>query len=295
MAMLEPVAGQRTTKQYLPTAFVSDVHLGSRYCQAERFLSFLDTHHIDDLYLVGDMIDGWRLRRRWWWPAVYHRILQRLMQMQAHGTRLYYTPGNHDEFLRHHLRDYGFIQVADEFTHETIQGGRMLVMHGDQFDRVESNLPWLSMMGAGAYERVMGLNQLTNQVLRRLGVGPVQFSSELKKRVKRMVKSASRFEEMAANHARERDCDGIILGHVHAPSVRRLGDMVVCNTGDWVEHCTALIEHEDGSWELKEFLPNGQRSIEVTSDGKDLLQHVGRRARACGQSGGNCRQLPASA
>ena len=238
------------TPKHIKTAFVSDVHLGSRYCHADRFLSFLQRHTFDELYLVGDVIDGWRLRRSWRWPAVYHQIVHRLLALHAQGTRLFYTPGNHDEFLRHYLRDYGFIQIADEFVHVAEDGRNFLIVHGDKFDEVERTCKWLSVIGASLYEFLMWTNFVANRARRLLGLRDCRFSGRVKMRFKRAVNFISDFESKIAEHARRRDCQGVICGHIHAPTMQQLDDVTYCNTGDWVEHCTALVEHADGAWEV---------------------------------------------
>ena len=283
------------TKEELLTVFVSDVHLGSRFCQAEAFLRFLETHQISDLYLVGDFIDGWSLRRRWRWPVVYHRIFHQLLKMSASGTRLYYAPGNHDEFLRNYLLDFGFIEVADEFCYHSVSGRRFLVTHGDRFDAVEKSMPWLSMIGGAAYEFLIWLNHTTNRVRQLLRFQHWHFSSRVKQRVKRAVQYISDFEAEVAEYARQQQCDGIICGHIHAPVMRQVSDVLYFNTGDWVEHCTALIEHHDGSWEVRDYLPTGDSDFEGSRDGEDLLQHVGGGQGTRSTSCRSRRRLAASA
>ena len=235
---------------HVKTAFVSDVHLGSRYCQADRFLKFLEQHKIDELYLVGDFIDGWRLRCTWRWPEVYHRILHRLLEMQSKGTKIYYTPGNHDEFLRHYLKDYGFVCIEDEFIHESMDGRRFLIMHGDKFDEVEQQCQWLSVVGAKLYEFLLWTNYTINGVRRLFGLDEWHYSGKVKMKFKGAVNFISDFENNIAKHARNRGCDAVLCGHIHAPTVTMIDDITYCNTGDWVEHCTAIVEHLDGSWEL---------------------------------------------
>ena len=235
---------------HVKAAFVSDIHLGSRYCQADRFLSFLNAHKIDQLYLVGDFIDGWRLRSTWRWPEVYHRILHRLLEMQADGTQLFYTPGNHDEFLRHYMKDYGFVRIEDEFVHEAIDGRRFLIMHGDKFDEVEQQCQWLSVVGARLYEFLLWTNYSINSVRRMFKMDEWHYSGAVKMKFKGAVNFISDFETKIANHARNRGCESVLCGHIHAPTVSEIDDITYCNTGDWVEHCTAIVEHVDGSWEL---------------------------------------------
>ena len=275
--MIQLACGHGQAREELQTVFVSDIHLGSRYCQASRFFEFIDSHDIHDLYLVGDIIDGWRLKRRWRWPEIYHRIFRRLLEMQREGTRLHYAPGNHDEFLRHYLMDFGVVDVADEFVYETVNGGRMLVLHGDRFDRVESSIPWLSIIGATAYETIMWLNHATNAALKSVSMSEKYWSGQVKQKVKTVVKFISDFESSVSEYARQQGCDGVICGHIHVPSIVDHQDIVYCNTGDWVEHCTALVEHHDGSWELRDLMSGGQYAAGVTKEGDALLGQLGRR------------------
>ena len=248
-ALVTPPA-KDSNRTRVRTAFVSDVHLGSRYCQADRFLAFLEQHEIDELYLVGDFIDGWRLRCTWRWPEVYHRIFHRLLEMHAEGTKLFYTPGNHDDFLRHYLRNFGFINIQDEFVHAAQDGRRFMVMHGDRFDEVEQTCQWLSITGAKLYEFLLWTNYRINSFRRLLGMNEWHYCGAVKMSFKGAVNFISDFEAKIARHARNRGCDAVICGHIHAPVIQDLEEITYCNTGDWVEHCTALLEHEDGSWEL---------------------------------------------
>lgn len=257
---------------HVKTAFVSDIHLGSRYCQADRFLEFLQQHEIDELYLVGDFIDGWRLRQTWRWPAVYHRIFHRLLLMQSEGTKLYYTPGNHDEFLRHYLQDFGFVNIDDEFVHDAIDGRRFLIMHGDKFDEVEQKCKWFSVFGATMYEFLLWTNYSINRLRRAFGMSEWHYSGAVKMKFKGAVNYISDFETKIANHARNRDCEAVICGHIHAPTVQKIGEITYGNTGDWVEHCTAIVEHHDGSWELTRHFDKAPLQ-EVESNGlRDMQQ-----------------------
>ena len=165
------------TRRCFRTLFVSDVHLGCRYAQAEKFLAFLEQVQPEHIYIVGDFIDGWRLCRRWHWQPVYVRILQRLVQLASQGTQVYYAPGNHDEFLRDYLHDFGLVTVADQFIHRTADGRRFVVLHGDQFDDVERGAKWLSVVGAFAYDRLVSANGMINQVRRCFNMKDWRFSS----------------------------------------------------------------------------------------------------------------------
>jgi len=267
--------------RHIKTAFVSDVHLGSRYCHADRFLSFLQRHTFDEIYLVGDVIDGWRLRRSWRWPAIYHRIFHRLLALHVQGTKLFYTPGNHDEFLRHYLRDFGFIHIADEFVHAAEDGRSFLIMHGDKFDEVEKTCKWLSVIGASLYEFLMWSNFVVNCGRHLYGLRDCHFSGRAKMKFKRAVNFISDFESKIAEHSRRRGCQGVICGHIHAPTMQQIGDITYCNTGDWVEHCTALVEHIDGTWEMLKYLSASPASGYVESDeALELSPQIARKSRA---------------
>ena len=232
------------------TLFISDVHLGCRYAQAERFLTFLESVHPERLYIVGDFIDGWRLSRRWYWQSAYIRILQRLIQLASHGTEVCYTPGNHDEFLRDYLHDFGLFTVADQFIHKTADGRRFVVLHGDQFDDVERRAKWLSVVGAFAYDGLVQINSAVNGMRRWFRLEDCRFSTNVKVWAKQAVQFISDFEERLVCHAKDLECDGVICGHIHVPRIDEFSEITYCNTGDWVEHCTALVEHQTGELEL---------------------------------------------
>lgn len=229
--------------------FVSDIHLGCKHAQAAEFLEMLERFEPRNLYVVGDFIDGWKLKRRWRWLPVYDRIFQRMMALKRSGTRLMYTPGNHDSFLRGFLANFGVIEIQDRFIHEAADGRRFVVTHGDQFDRVEQSCQWLSLVASYAYDVLLTANWWGNK-LRGKKHDPYAFCGAIKRRVKRLVKHVSEFEQQLLDDARGADCDGIICGHVHAPRIAKIDEVAYLNTGDWVENCTALVEFEDGSFDL---------------------------------------------
>ncbi len=232
------------------TLFVSDVHLGCRFAHAEAFLRCLESYEPETLYLVGDFIDGWRLQKKWHWQPVYNQILRRLWQLGESGTLLRYAPGNHDNFLRHFLLDFGFLEIQDEFIHQAVDGRRFVVLHGDQFDNVELRAQWLSVLGSFGYDGLMWLNGQINAWRKRLGWRPWQFSGSVKKCVKQAVNFVSNFEERLSQHAKKNGCHGVICGHVHTPTHVLRDGVTYFNTGDWVENCTALAEYDDGTWEI---------------------------------------------
>jgi len=230
--------------------FFSDVHLGCRYTHADALLQFLRGHEPEHLYLVGDILDGWRLKRGWYWTDTYTYLLRHIVGLMKRGTRVYYTPGNHDEFLRYYLHDLGSIQIADELVHVTADGRRLLVMHGDQFDTAVRHAPWLAHLGDTGYNLLLGLNVVFNGVRRRLGMDYWSLSAAVKRRVKQATNFISNFETLITQHAADRDCTGVVCGHIHTPRISRRGGIDYYNTGDWVESCTALVEYYDGTLEL---------------------------------------------
>lgn len=229
--------------------FVSDVHLGCKHSQANEFLKLLERFEPENLYIVGDFIDGWKLKRHWRWLPVYDQIIQRLMTLKSSGTQLKYMPGNHDSFLRGYLANYGVIEVQDRFVHEAGDGRRYVVLHGDQFDHVEQKAQWLSLTASYFYDLMLSANWLGNK-LRGKKHQPYALCGVLKRRVKAMVTRVSSFEKQVAQDAIDTGCDGIICGHIHTPRIDQIGDIQYLNTGDWVENCSALIEQADGSFDL---------------------------------------------
>jgi len=222
--------------------FISDLHLGSRFAQAEAFLAFLEAYQPEYLYIVGDFLDGWSLQRAWRWQPVSTRILHHLLEWAWAGVTIRYTPGNHDAFLREFLRDFIWVEVADEFIHEAADGRRYVVIHGDQFDDVESKAAWLSKLGSLGYDLLLAVDRSINYVRRRLGRKPWRLSAGVKARVKRIVSFLSGFEERLTEHARQKRCQGVICGHIHTPVIAARGEITYGNSGDWVENCSALLE-----------------------------------------------------
>jgi UDP-2,3-diacylglucosamine pyrophosphatase LpxH len=260
---------------------VSDVHLGCKHAKADRLLDFLTDHDPEYLYIVGDFIDGWQLKRRWRWTPVYSHILLRLMEMASRGTRICYAPGNHDAFMRDFLHDFGLVHVSDQFVHRTATGQRFMVMHGDQFDNIELCARWLSIVGSIAYDAMIWLNIQINRVWKRFSTSEIRFSHFCKARVKQAVSFISNFEDKLAEYARNHCCDGIICGHIHTPVISQKNSITYCNTGDWVENDSALVEYECGRLEIVS--SDTQRSLpqqQVPHYGEDLLQPGWRRPRA---------------
>jgi UDP-2,3-diacylglucosamine pyrophosphatase LpxH len=233
------------------TLFISDVHLGTKGCQAELLLDFLKWHDADTVYLVGDIVDGWRLKSGWYWPQMHNDVVQKLLRKVRKGSRLVYIPGNHDEFLRDYLgMNFGGIELVDSIVHETVDGKRMLVIHGDQFDVVVRHARWLAFLGDWAYVTALAVNTQVNAVRRRLGLTYWSLSAWAKLKVKNAVNFIGKFEETLAEEARRHDVDGVICGHIHHAALREMTGITYVNTGDWVESCTAVVENYDGSLEI---------------------------------------------
>lgn len=235
--------------------FVSDIHLGCRHSKADFLLSFLKEYTCDYLYLVGDVVDGWKLHRGFHWNDTYTLLIRRIFGMVKRGTVVRYVAGNHDEFLRNYMDELqtaltGHIEIANEFLHDAADGRKLLVIHGDLFDTLSINMPWLSHFGDRAYSVLLMLNTAANWIRRKLGLKYKSYSQYMKQNVKRAVNYVNSFEEMIALHTRKRQCDGVICGHIHTPAVKSLAELSYYNCGDWVESCTALVEHDDGRIEL---------------------------------------------
>jgi UDP-2,3-diacylglucosamine pyrophosphatase LpxH len=231
--------------------FISDVHLGSRGCKADCLLDFL--HHVesDYLYLVGDIVDGWRLRKRWFWPEKHNEILHKLLARAREGTRVVYLPGNHDEALRSWIgRSFDGVRILHDVIHHTADGRRLLVIHGDAFDGMVADMRWLARLGSVAYESALLVNTAVNRVRHRLGLGYWPISQFLKDQVKAAVNFIDNFERSLAAEARRRAVCGVVCGHVHKPEMRQIEGVLYLNDGDWVESCSALVEHGDGRLEL---------------------------------------------
>ncbi len=248
--------GFRGVSQYR-TIWISDTHLGTRGCKAEFLLDFLRHTRADKIYLVGDIIDGWRLKRSWYWNDAQTAVIQEILKRTREGTEVIYVPGNHDEVLR----DYtglilGGVKVQDQVMHRTKDGKRFLVIHGDQFDGVVRYAKWLALLGDWAYNLLLWMNDHLNRARRILGMPYWSLSAYLKHKVKNAVEFISCFEDAVASEAKKQNADGVICGHIHHPEMREIGGILYCNDGDWVESCTALIEDLDGHLEIVRWIEN---------------------------------------
>ena len=237
--------------------FISDLHLGTPGCQADALLEFLKTYTCDSLYLVGDIVDGWQLRRKWYWPQSHNDVVQKILRKARKGCRVIFVPGNHDEFGRHFLNhSFGGIEICEEAVHITADGKKLWVIHGDYFDGVIQCAKWLAYVGDNLYEFTLKLNRYLNYLRARMGMPYWSLSAYLKLKVKKAVNFISDFEVAVANEARKLGYHGAICGHIHQAEIRNIDGILYCNDGDWVESCSALVEHADGRLEILRFNPN---------------------------------------
>ena len=236
------------------TVWISDLHLGTPGCQAVALLDFLKQMECDTLYLVGDIVDGWQLRRIWYWPQSHNDVVQKILRKARKGTRVVFVPGNHDEFARKYVEhNFGGVDVVSEAVHVTADGRKLWVTHGDLFDGVIQNAKWLAYAGDFAYEFTLKLNRWFNRARARLGLPYWSLSKYLKLRVKRAVSYVSDFEVAVARDARKRGLQGVVCGHIHHAEIRDIDGVLYCNDGDWVESLTALVEHDDGRLEIADW------------------------------------------
>ena len=255
------------------TLFISDVHLGKRGCQADLLLDFIRYNDADTIYLVGDIIDGWALKGGWFWPQSHNDVIQKLLRKVRKGTKMIFVPGNHDEFARDYLgMNFGGVEVMDSAVHVMATGKRFLIIHGDQFDIVVSHARWLALLGDWAYEAALFSNFWFNKARRALGFPYWSFSAWAKLKVKDAVNFIGSFEKTLVDEARKQGCDGVVCGHIHHAAIRDIGGITYINTGDFVESCTAVAEHEDGRLEIL----NWQASF------ADQLEAVQKKPRVIG-------------
>ncbi|SAK63105.1 metallophosphoesterase [Caballeronia hypogeia] len=232
------------------TIWLSDIHLGSGGCQAPYLLDFLRHHESEYLYLVGDIIDGWQLRKGWFWPQAHNDVVQKILRKARKGTQVVYIPGNHDEAARQFCDlAFGDIHVRGEAFHTTLAGKRLWIVHGDLFDGVIQHAKWLAYLGDTAYTGILLLNRWFNRVRTKLGFDYWSLSQYLKHQVKNAVNFISQFEKVMTDEARRRGCDGVVCGHIHKAEIREIDGTLYCNDGDWVESLSALVETYEG--ELK--------------------------------------------
>lgn len=246
-----PAVIESDEKHIYRTIWLSDIHLGSPGCQALYLLEFLRVHRAETLYLVGDIIDGWQLRKGWYWPQSHNDVVQKLLRMARKGTRVIYIPGNHDELSRQFIGlCFGGIEIAEDAIHITADGKRLLITHGDLFDGVMHHARWLAHLGSWIYEWLLKFNRWLNAVRQRFGLPYWSMSQYLKHKAKRATSFISDFEHVMTAEARRRGCDGVVCGHIHKAEIRTIDGALYCNDGDWVESLSALVETQEGELRL---------------------------------------------
>lgn len=241
------------------TVWISDTHLGSRGCRAEELSRFLKHLRCERLYLVGDIIDMWRLRQKWYWPGAHNDVIRRLLNHARHDCEVIFLPGNHDEAARHFRHvEFGGIRTLPYAIHVTADGRRLLVIHGDQFDLVVKHSRVMAMLGGRAYEYLISVNHYYNAIRSMFGLPYYSLSATIKFKVKSACKFISKFEGTLLAQARQRGLDGVVCGHIHKPEIIEAGSgpghVSYYNCGDWVESCSAIVEHYDGRIELLQHL-----------------------------------------
>ena len=246
-----PEGGRRKYR----TIWISDVHLGTRGCNAELLIDFLDNVDSETMYLVGDIIDGWRLKKKFYWPDTHNDIVWRILKRAKRGTRIVYIPGNHDEMFRQFTGlNFGGVEIRRAAFHDTADGRRLMVLHGDEFDTIMLAHRWLAFVGDALYVTMMGLNRWVNAFRERFGLSYWSLSKLAKHKVKNAVEFISHYEEVVARAAAQRGVDGVVCGHIHTAEFRSFThdgrEVEYWNDGDWVEGCNALVEHEDGRMEI---------------------------------------------
>jgi UDP-2,3-diacylglucosamine pyrophosphatase LpxH len=244
-------------KKSYRSVFISDFHLGSKGCKADLLYNFLKNVQCDNLYLVGDIIDGWKIKaKRWHWNPHQTDVVRRILRMARHSTKIVYITGNHDEFLRHIITDdveFDPIDLCDFYTHYGVDGKKYLVVHGDLFDGIHRMHRWISFLGDYAYDALLSFNSSYNWMRRKMGFGYWSVSAYAKSRVKRAVNFVFEFENSMIDHCKRKGYDGVICGHIHTPTIKDINGVIYMNSGDWVESCSALVENHDGTFEIIEW------------------------------------------
>ena len=262
--------------------FISEVHLGTKDCKAEALNNFLKHNSCETLYLVGDIIDAWKIKQnKWRWKQSHSNVIRRILGHSKRGTRVVYVIGNHDEFLRPYLQyqlGFGLIEIVNQTEHIGADEKHYLVVHGDLFDGITRLAPWLSMLGDRAYDIILGLNSRYNWLRHRLGFGYWSLSAFLKQKVKRAVDFMFQFEKNLSEYCKKRGYDGVICGHIHHAEIKEINGVTYMNDGDWVESMTALVEHHDGLWEIVTWTQENDNVVDDIDSGthKQSKRHTGK-------------------
>ncbi len=254
-------------RQSVRSVFISDVHLGSRGCNAAALLSFLREVQTDNLYLVGDIVDLWSLRKSFYWPQEHNNVLRTILGKAKHGTRVIFVPGNHDEDFREFAGSmFGNLEIVRDCIHTTAAGERLLVLHGDEFDSVVKCSRWLALLGSHAYDFSIEMNRHFNRIRRFFGYEYWSLANYLKHKVKNAVNYISSFEQAVAHEVRRRGVDGVVCGHIHRAEISRIDGVLYCNDGDWVESCTALVEDRNGRLAIWNWTSDDTDAVRLVED-----------------------------
>jgi len=239
-------------KRKVRTIWISDIHLGTYACKAELLLKFLKSYKAEKIYLVGDIIDGWRMTQKVYWDHHQTAVVKEILNLSK-TTEIIYVTGNHDEFLRPYLEmglQNNYFSLVNDCIHEGVDGKRYYVTHGDLFDQITKHHKWVAKLGDAAYTMLLRMNNLVHMVRKMFGLEYWSLSAYLKGKTKEAQEFVFAFEDYVAKYAEEQDCDGVICGHIHTPVIKQIGGIVYMNDGDWVESCSALIETNSGSFEI---------------------------------------------
>lgn len=255
------------TRQHHRAIFISDIHLGTKGCQADMLLDFLKYNEADTWYLVGDIVDTWRLKRRWFWPQSHNDVLQKILRKARKGAKVIYVPGNHDEPFRNYCgTHFGGIEVKRNTIHTTADGRKVLVVHGDEFDGIVLYAKWLALLGDYGYRALLSINTSFNRIRRRFGFGYWSLSAFIKVKVKNALQYIENYEDALCEEAQRHGVDAVMCGHIHKAEMRQIGDILYLNDGDWVESCTAIAEDQQGNFKIIEWAKERGQCI---ADGKD--------------------------
>jgi UDP-2,3-diacylglucosamine pyrophosphatase LpxH len=251
--------------------FMSDLHLGTRACRVDDILDFLRDYDAETIYLVGDVVDFWRIKHNSYWPQKHNDVIQKLLRKVRKGTRIVFIPGNHDEALRDYCgAQFGGIIVLGEAVHESADGRQLLVVHGDDFDGIVHYTKWISFLGDRSYVLTLWTNTAVNRLRRRLDLGYWSLSKFVKSRIKHAIQFIDRFETALAHEASRRGYDGVICGHIHHAADKTVNGVAYLNCGDWVESCTALVEDYDGRFRLVRWHEEARRNAGVPTPAMEL-------------------------
>ena len=233
--------------------WISDIHLGTKGCKADQLCSFLKETQCEHLFLVGDIIDGWRLSKKWYWPQEHSNVVRKILTKAKRGTKVIYITGNHDEFLRpwvKHILNTGNIQIVNNYKYIDLKNRQWLIVHGDMFDQVTRHWRWVSILGDNAYIFLLSLNGILTKIRSKLGLGYWSLSKFIKSKTKQALNFIYKFEESIVSHAKTQNVFGVICGHIHTPTIKTINNIIYINDGDWVESCSALVETLDGEFKL---------------------------------------------